>query len=240
MHSHPQALGQCAGFLREQLPGAAIVAERSTADAVRAVAEGGTLAGAEPHAAIGTRHAARLYGAVVLAEGIEDDAENATRFAWIARGGGSPPDRAGGGRDPQDRARLLGRRRRHPGLARRLPHGVLLARDQPHADRVAAAPDRPRALHVLLRPRGRGFESCGRRRDRRTARPLRGGARARDVPGRRMTAASTHYTPASDGHSRTPSASGVRAARRPPAARIERRRLRPLVGWSCAGAQRDV
>ena len=39
VHSHPQALGQCAGFLREQLPGAAIVAEPSTADAVRAVAE---------------------------------------------------------------------------------------------------------------------------------------------------------------------------------------------------------
>ena len=27
----------------------------------------------------------------MLAEGIEDDAENATRFAWIARDGGSPP-----------------------------------------------------------------------------------------------------------------------------------------------------
>ena len=68
VHSHPQALGQCAGFLRSQLPGAAIVAERSTADAVRAVTEGGALAGNAPHAAIGTRHAARLYGAAVLAE----------------------------------------------------------------------------------------------------------------------------------------------------------------------------
>ena len=53
-----------------------------------------------PHAAIGTRHAAALYGAVVLAEGIEDDAENATRFAWIAaRADGAPtrrvPRRAG-------------------------------------------------------------------------------------------------------------------------------------------------
>jgi prephenate dehydratase len=85
VHSHPQALGQCAGFLREQLPGAAIVAEPSTADAVRAVAEGGTLAGAAPHAAIGTRTAASLYGATVLAEGIEDDPDNATRFAWLAR-----------------------------------------------------------------------------------------------------------------------------------------------------------
>lgn len=93
VHSHPQALGQCAGFLRSQLPGAAIVAERSTADAVRAVTEGGALAGNAPHAAIGTRHAARLYGAAVLAEDIEDDADNATRFAWIARdadGAGAP------------------------------------------------------------------------------------------------------------------------------------------------------
>jgi prephenate dehydratase len=86
VHSHPQAIGQCAAFLREQLPGAAIVAEPSTADAVRAVAEGGDLAGAEPHAAIGTRHAARLYGATVLAESIEDDPENRTRFALLSQG----------------------------------------------------------------------------------------------------------------------------------------------------------
>ena len=94
VHSHPQALGQCAGFLREQLPGAAIVAEPSTADAVRAVAEGGMLAGTAPHAAIGTRGAATLYGASVLAEGIEDDPENATRFAWLARADAGAP---GGG-----------------------------------------------------------------------------------------------------------------------------------------------
>jgi prephenate dehydratase len=90
VHSHPQAIGQCAEFLRRQLPGAAIVAESSTADAVRAVAEGGALAGAEPHAAIGTRHAARLYGAEILAEGIEDDPDNATRFAWLAHEGSDP------------------------------------------------------------------------------------------------------------------------------------------------------
>jgi prephenate dehydratase len=85
VHSHPQATGQCARFLAEQLPGAAVVSAASTADAVRAVAEGGALAGAPPHAAIGTRHAAALYAASVLAEGIEDEAENATRFAWLAR-----------------------------------------------------------------------------------------------------------------------------------------------------------
>ena len=90
VHSHPQATGQCARFLAEQLPAAAIVASSSTAGAVRAVAEGGTLAGSAPHAAIGTRHAAALYGAVVLAEAIEDDAENTTRFALVARSDTAP------------------------------------------------------------------------------------------------------------------------------------------------------
>ena len=90
VHSHPQALGQCARFLTEQLPGAALVAAPSTADAVRAVMEDAP-PGPGPHAAIGTRHAAALYGAVVLAEDFEDDAENTTRFAWIARAGTDGP-----------------------------------------------------------------------------------------------------------------------------------------------------
>jgi prephenate dehydratase len=85
VHSHPQATAQCARFLSEQLPGAAVVSAASTADAIRAVAEGGAMPGAAPHAAIGTRHAAALYGAALLAEAIEDDAENVTRFAWIGR-----------------------------------------------------------------------------------------------------------------------------------------------------------
>jgi prephenate dehydratase len=85
VHSHPQATGQCARFLAEQLPGAAVISAASTADAMRAVADGGALPGAPPHAAIGTRHAASLYGATLLAEEIEDDPENATRFAWIGR-----------------------------------------------------------------------------------------------------------------------------------------------------------
>jgi prephenate dehydratase len=90
VHSHPQATGQCARFLAEQLPGAAIVAAASTADAVRAVAQEEALPGAPPHAAIGSRHAATLYGATLLAEGIEDDAGNATRFAWLGRAGTDP------------------------------------------------------------------------------------------------------------------------------------------------------
>lgn len=80
--SHPQPLGQCAHWLREHVPGAELVAAASTADAVREVAAAGA-----PWAAIGTRRASDLYGGTVLAEGIEDEAGNATRFVWVAPAG---------------------------------------------------------------------------------------------------------------------------------------------------------
>ena len=85
--SHPQALGQCKGWIAEHLPSAAVVPAASTAEAVRIVAE-------EPagtRAAIGPRLAARHYGAVTLAEDCEDDPGNATRFGWIARTEDAPP-----------------------------------------------------------------------------------------------------------------------------------------------------
>jgi len=81
--SHPQASGQCARFLRRQLGGAEVVSAASTADAVRIVA-----AADEPWAALGTRLAADLYGCTVLEDGVEDQAENETRFVWIARAAG--------------------------------------------------------------------------------------------------------------------------------------------------------
>jgi prephenate dehydratase len=79
--SHPQALAQCAGFVRSRLPGAAVRAEASTAEAVRAVASG-----EERWAALGPRTAADRYGGTVLLENVEDVAGNETRFAWLARG----------------------------------------------------------------------------------------------------------------------------------------------------------
>ena len=90
--SHPQALGQCTRWLAENLPQAAPVPAASTADAVREVA--GDIAGTR--AAIGTRMAARRYGAVTLAEGLEDDPGNATRFAWLARTADAPEPPAAG------------------------------------------------------------------------------------------------------------------------------------------------
>ena len=78
--SHPQAISQCARFLRERLPGAEIEAASSTAEAARIV-----VGRAEPWAAIGTLRAAELYGATVLAESVEDEPGNATRFVFLAR-----------------------------------------------------------------------------------------------------------------------------------------------------------
>jgi prephenate dehydratase len=83
--SHPQASAQCARFIRERLPRAEARAAPSTADAVRQVAES-----AAPWAALGAQSAARLYGCSVLAEGVEDDPDNVTRFVWIAPRGTRP------------------------------------------------------------------------------------------------------------------------------------------------------
>lgn len=93
VRSHPQALAQSARFLREQLPAARLVPVGSTAEAVRSLAaEGG--AGI---AAIASRGAAALHGAIVLRDGIEDEDGNATRFAWLAVGDAPafPPPRDG-------------------------------------------------------------------------------------------------------------------------------------------------
>jgi len=88
--SHPQPLGQCARFLREELPGAELRATTSTADAVRAVA-----ATDAPWAALGPRSAAALYDCRVLRDGIDDEPDNATRFVWLARSGTPPASSAG-------------------------------------------------------------------------------------------------------------------------------------------------
>ncbi len=76
--SHPQATAQCARFIRTRLPGAQVLAGSSTAEAVRTVAEH-----EGPWAALGNRLAAERYGCHVLRAGVEDVAENETRFVWL-------------------------------------------------------------------------------------------------------------------------------------------------------------
>ena len=83
--SHPQVLAQCARFLREELPGAEVRAAASSAEAIRAVSRE-----AAPWAALGASSAAALYGCTVLREGVEDEADNVTRFVWIAPADAQP------------------------------------------------------------------------------------------------------------------------------------------------------
>ena len=84
--SHPQATAQCARFLRESLPLADHVAATSTSEAVRRVCET-----EENRAALGSRLAAELYGAKILAERVEDHPDNLTRFVWLAPRGDPAP-----------------------------------------------------------------------------------------------------------------------------------------------------
>lgn len=83
--SQPQALGQCGRFLRSRR-GVLVHPVNDTAAAARAVSES-----SDPTiACVAGRQAARPYGLKVLRSGIEDDAENFTRFLVIRRGLRSP------------------------------------------------------------------------------------------------------------------------------------------------------
>ena len=77
--SHPQGLAQCRGWLAEHLPNAEQVAALSTTAAARDAASNPKLA------AISSPLAAELNGLRVLVTGIQDNAENATRFVVIAK-----------------------------------------------------------------------------------------------------------------------------------------------------------
>lgn len=93
--SHPQVPGQCTRFLRGELAHARILPAASTAEAVRTVvAKGGRTT-----AALGTELAAEIYGGTVVRRGVEDSADNQTRFVWLAaegRAGMDPPLRSRG------------------------------------------------------------------------------------------------------------------------------------------------
>jgi prephenate dehydratase len=80
--SHPQASAQCARFIRTRLPRAQVLSGSSTAEAVRIVADHDG-----PWAALGTRTAADRYRCEVLRAGVEDVADNETRFVWLGRTG---------------------------------------------------------------------------------------------------------------------------------------------------------
>jgi prephenate dehydratase len=80
VYSHPVALAQCEKFLRAH-PHLQAEAAYDTAGSVKMVVENGR----RDEAAIAGATAAAVYGAEIIASGIEDNAENYTRFLLLAR-----------------------------------------------------------------------------------------------------------------------------------------------------------
>ena len=79
--SHPQAVAQCLLFLQKELPQAQVVYANSTAEAAERVSQ-------HPDrvwAAIGTRTAGSRYGLNISGSGIEDHANNYTRFIVVGK-----------------------------------------------------------------------------------------------------------------------------------------------------------
>lgn len=84
VHSHPVALAQCERFLRAN-PQIEVAPAYDTAGSVKMIVEKNS----GEDAAIAGSTAAAVYGATILAEGIEDNSQNFTRFLLLTR-----PDRA--------------------------------------------------------------------------------------------------------------------------------------------------
>ena len=114
--SHPMALAQCENFFVAN-PGLKRVPAEDTAGSVREMRDRGD----KSRGAIAGRRAASQYGAVILRENIEDNAENFTRFVLLL-----PPEQA---------QRYRAREAKKMSLAMRLAHrpGALLASLEPFA-----------------------------------------------------------------------------------------------------------
>ena len=79
VHSKPQALSQCRGWLAKQLPNAQLVEISSTAAAAKLASQ------QQGVAAVASLEAGRQYELDVIASSIEDNPNNVTRFAVLGR-----------------------------------------------------------------------------------------------------------------------------------------------------------
>jgi chorismate mutase/prephenate dehydratase len=87
VYSHPQGLAQCREWLLRNLPHAQLVVSHSTSAAAReAVLDARA-------AAVASRLAADLEGLRVIREGIQDRADNTTRFIILAKSDAPPTGR---------------------------------------------------------------------------------------------------------------------------------------------------
>mgnify|MGYP005888851593 FL=1 len=78
--SHPQALGQCSGYICENLKGVTVLEAASTSEAARQAKEKG-----KEYAAIASKIAAKKFDLNILAEQINDEKDNKTRFILLTR-----------------------------------------------------------------------------------------------------------------------------------------------------------
>ena len=81
VHSHVHALGQCRNLISKYDLKA--ITEADTAGAARIIAQNGDIT----QAAISSSLAAEIYGLKILAENIEDEDHNTTRFVVLAKNG---------------------------------------------------------------------------------------------------------------------------------------------------------
>jgi len=79
LYVHPQSLAQCRGWLAKHLPGIEIVETSSNARSAELAAR------EKFSAALGGKLAAEKYGLPLLAQNIQDNAENITRFIVLGR-----------------------------------------------------------------------------------------------------------------------------------------------------------
>lgn len=149
--SHPIALAQCSDFFRQHRHIEA-VSVFDTAGAVRIVMQGG-----DPTvAAIASRDAAALYGAAILAEHVQDHAENWTRFLLIAN-----PEHTAPVSEPQ-KAIVAFRLRHEPGaLVRALQviaqHGLSITKIEGRPVPGTTPPFDYRFVVEMIAPEGRSI-----------------------------------------------------------------------------------
>jgi chorismate mutase/prephenate dehydratase len=127
VYAHSQSLGQCHEWLNQHLPRAERVPVVSNAEAARQASQ------EEGAAAVGGRAAAALYHLNLLAENIEDNPNNTTRFAVIGYQEVLPSSR--------DKTSLVMSARNRPGAMHALleplaRHGVSMTRMESRPSRT--------------------------------------------------------------------------------------------------------
>jgi len=87
VYSHPQSLAQCHEWLNQNLPGVVRVPVSSNAEAARLAAEDASTA------AVAGEMAGEIYGLSTLAQNIEDEPNNTTRFLVLGSHDAAPSGR---------------------------------------------------------------------------------------------------------------------------------------------------